>query len=149
MMILFKAWSLSVSSPRSHSFTGVSVSSVHKPFAYFLLDTPLALFNSYGAWTDERIVDDYFNYAKFVISRYDEWVPIWYTFNERRFLFPNLYVFPGSHYEAQYCNWQYKYYPAGNAKGYYPAYHGITGGLRARIACSHYTILAHAKVAKW
>jgi hypothetical protein len=41
------------------------------------------------------------------------------------------------------------YYPAGNSKGYYPAYHGITGGLSARIACSYYTILAHAKVAKW
>lgn len=33
--------------------------------------------------TDPRIVDDYVNYAKFVISRYDEYVPIWYTFNER------------------------------------------------------------------
>ena len=95
-------------------------------------DTPLALFNSYGAWTDSRIVDDYFNYATFVISRYDQYVPIWYTFNE-----------------PQYCNWQYEYYPAGNAKGNYPAYHGITGGLPARIACSHNTILAHAKVAKW
>lgn len=41
------------------------------------------------------------------------------------------------------------YYPAGNAKGNYPAYHGITGGLKSRIACSHYTLLAHAKVAKW
>lgn len=41
------------------------------------------------------------------------------------------------------------YYPAGNSKGYYPAYHNITGGLPARIACSHYTLLAHAKVAKW
>ena len=51
--------------------------------------------------------------------------------------------------EAQYCNWQYMQYPAGNEKGNYPAYHGITGGLEARIACSHYTILAHAKVAKW
>jgi len=48
-------------------------------------DTPLALFNSYGAWTDPRIVDDYFNYATFVISRYDEHVPIWYTFNEREY----------------------------------------------------------------
>ncbi|KAF8849549.1 putative beta-glucosidase 34 [Acephala macrosclerotiorum] len=98
----------------------------------FHWDTPLALFNSYGAWTDPRIVDDFFNYAKFVISRYDAYVPIWYTFNE-----------------PQYCNWQYEYYPAGNKKGNYPAYHGITGGLPARIACSHYTILAHAKVAKW
>jgi len=98
----------------------------------FHWDTPLALFNSYGAWTDPRIVDDFFNYAKFVITRYDAYVPIWYTFNE-----------------PQYCNWQYQYYPAGNENGSYPAYHNITGGLPARIACSHYTILAHAKVAKW
>ncbi|KAH6665616.1 glycoside hydrolase superfamily [Halenospora varia] len=98
----------------------------------FHWDTPLALFNSYGAWTDPRIVDDFFNYAKFVISRYDAYVPVWFTFNE-----------------PQYCNWQYMYYPAGNAKGNYPSYHNITGGLKARIACSHYTILAHAKVAKW
>lgn len=31
----------------------------------------------------------------------------------------------------------------------YPAYNNITGGLPARIACSHNTILAHAEVAKW
>lgn len=49
----------------------------------FHWDTPLALFNSYGGWTDRQIVDDFFNYAKFVISRYDDYVPIWYTFNER------------------------------------------------------------------
>jgi beta-glucosidase/6-phospho-beta-glucosidase/beta-galactosidase len=35
----------------------------------FHWDTPLALFTEYGAWTDKRIVDDYFNYAKFVITR--------------------------------------------------------------------------------
>ncbi|CAG8973175.1 hypothetical protein HYALB_00008767 [Hymenoscyphus albidus] len=98
----------------------------------FHWDTPLALFNSYGAWTDERIVDAFFNYAKFVITRYDKYVPIWYTFNE-----------------PQYCNWQYSLYPAGSSKGIYPSYNNITSGLSARIACSHYTILAHAKVAKW
>ncbi|TVY67390.1 Beta-glucosidase 1A [Lachnellula suecica] len=98
----------------------------------FHWDTPLALFNSYGAWTDPQIVEDYFNYAKFVITRYDKYVPTWYSFNE-----------------PQYCNWQYSYYPAGNAQGNYPAYHNITGGLAARIACSHHTILAHAKIAKW
>jgi WD repeat-containing protein 26 len=67
----------------------------------FHWDTPLALFNEYGAWTDEQIVDDFFNYAKFVISRYDAYVPLWFTFNE-----------------PQYCNWQYSYYLAGK---YYPA----------------------------
>ena len=46
-------------------------------------DTPLALFNSYGAWTSEQIVEDFVNYAIFIISRYDDYVPVWYTFNER------------------------------------------------------------------
>lgn len=48
----------------------------------FHWDTPLALFNEYGAWTSPQIIDDYFNYAKFIIQRYDEYVPIWYAFNE-------------------------------------------------------------------
>lgn len=82
----------------------------------FHWDTSLALFNEYGAWIDAQIVDDFFNYAIFIISRYDAYVPIWYTFNE-----------------PQYCNWQYSYYPAGK---YYPAYHNITGGIKARISCS-------------
>ncbi|KAG9229784.1 glycoside hydrolase superfamily [Amylocarpus encephaloides] len=95
----------------------------------FHWDTPLALFNSYGAWSDPKIVDDFFNYAKFVITRYDKYVPIWYTFNE-----------------PQYCNWQYQYYPSGRL---YPSYNNISTGLPARIACSHHTLLAHAKVSKW
>ena len=48
--------------------------------------------------------------------------------------------------EPQYCNWQYSYYPAGE---YYPAFNGVTGGDKARFLCGHYTLLAHAKVAKW
>ncbi|KAL9620656.1 MAG: hypothetical protein Q9160_004792 [Pyrenula sp. 1 TL-2023] len=95
----------------------------------FHWDTPLALFNEYGAWSDEQIVEDYFNYAKFVIERYDQYVDLFFTFNE-----------------PQYCNWQYSLYPAGD---YYPAYHNITGGIEARIACSQYTLLAHARTAKW
>lgn len=95
----------------------------------FHWDTPLALFNEYGGWTSEQIVDDFFNYAAFVIARYDKYVPIWYTINE-----------------PQYCNWQYSDYPAGQ---YYPAYDNITGGLKARFICGQYTLLAHAKIAKW
>lgn len=53
----------------------------------FHWDTPLALFNAYGAWTGPEIVDDFFNYAKFVISRYDDYVPVWFTFNERECFF--------------------------------------------------------------
>ncbi|KAL5448673.1 hypothetical protein PMIN07_009293 [Paraphaeosphaeria minitans] len=95
----------------------------------FHWDTPLALFAEYGGWTDGRIVDHFFNYAKFVISRYDAYVDEWFTINE-----------------PQYCNWQYSYYPAGE---YYPAPNGVTGGVEARFLCGHYTLLAHAKVAKW
>ena len=48
----------------------------------FHWDTPLALFNEYGAWTDPQIIDDFFNYATFVISRYDAYVEHWFTINE-------------------------------------------------------------------
>lgn len=102
---------------------------VHPSITLFHWDTPLALFTDYGAWTDRQIVDDFFNYAKFVISRYDEYVDEWFTINE-----------------PQYCNWQYANYPAGD---YYPAFNGITGGDEARFLCGHHTLLAHAKVAKW
>ena len=95
----------------------------------FHWDTPLALFSEYGAWTDRRIVDHFFNYAKFVIERYDAYVDEWFTINE-----------------PQYCNWQYSLYPAGE---YYPAPNGVTGGDKARFLCGHHTLLAHAKVAKW
>lgn len=95
----------------------------------FHWDTPLELFNEYGAWTDAQIVDDFFNYATFVIQRYGDYVDRWFTINE-----------------PQYCNFQYQYYPAGQ---FYPAYHGITGGNPARFTCGHYSLLAHAKVAKW
>ncbi|EMC91873.1 glycoside hydrolase family 1 protein [Baudoinia panamericana UAMH 10762] len=97
----------------------------------FHWDTPLALFNSYGAWTSEDIVEDYFNYAKYVITRYDKYVTAWYTFNE-----------------PQYCNWRFSTYPYGTIL---PDYNGIGvgGGLRARFLCGHYTLLAHATVYKW
>ncbi|CAO2647359.1 Nn.00g082810.m01.CDS01 [Neocucurbitaria sp. VM-36] len=102
---------------------------IHPAVTLFHWDTPLALFSEYGAWTDRRIVDDFFNYAKFVITRYDAYVDEWFTINE-----------------PQYCNWQYSYYPAGK---FYPAPNGVTGGNEARFLCGHHTLLAHAKVSKW
>jgi beta-glucosidase/6-phospho-beta-glucosidase/beta-galactosidase len=45
----------------------------------FHWDTPLALFNEYGAWSDERIVDDFFDYATYVIQRYDHLVDEWFV----------------------------------------------------------------------
>ncbi|KAL1632565.1 hypothetical protein SLS56_003464 [Neofusicoccum ribis] len=95
----------------------------------FHWDTPLALFNEYGAWNSRNVVDDFFNYAKFVIERYDAYVDGWFTINE-----------------PQYCDWQFSVYPHGE---YFPAYNNLTGGLPTRYACGHYTLLAHAKVAKW
>ncbi|EUC36917.1 glycoside hydrolase family 1 protein [Bipolaris zeicola 26-R-13] len=102
---------------------------LHPSVTLFHWDTPLAIFNEYGGWTDRRVVDDFFNYAKFVITRYDEFVDEWFTINE-----------------PQYCNWQYASYPAGE---YYPAPNGVGPGIEARFLCGHYTLLAHAKVAKW
>lgn len=95
----------------------------------FHWDTPLALVNAYGSWSSPEIVEDFFNYAKYVISRYDDVVSGWFTINE-----------------PQYCNFQYQNYPHGE---YFPAYNNITGGVRAQYACGHHTLLAHAKVAKW
>lgn len=95
----------------------------------FHWDTPLALVNAYGSWSSPEIVEDFFNYAKFIISRYDNVVSGWFTINE-----------------PQYCNFQYQNYPHGE---YFPAYNNITGGVRARFACGHNTLLAHARVAKW
>lgn len=95
----------------------------------FHWDTPLALVNAYGSWSSPEIVEDFFNYAKFIISRYDSVVDGWFTINE-----------------PQYCNFQYQSYPHGQ---YFPAYNNITGGAKARFACGHNTLLAHARVAKW
>ena len=52
----------------------------------FHWDTPLALFNEYGAWSSPKIVDDYVNYAKWVITRYDKYVPVWFTINEPQYV---------------------------------------------------------------
>jgi beta-glucosidase/6-phospho-beta-glucosidase/beta-galactosidase len=96
----------------------------------FHWDTPLALFNSYGAWTSENIVADYVRYAKFIISRYDQHVHAWVTFNE-----------------PQYCNWRFSNYPFGSIL---PSYNGIgKGGVKARFLCGHNTLLAHAEVHDW
>ncbi|KAF2154670.1 glycoside hydrolase family 1 protein [Myriangium duriaei CBS 260.36] len=92
-------------------------------------DTPLALFDEYGAWNDRQIVDDFFNYATFIISRYDQYVSDWFTINE-----------------PQYCNWQFSTYPN---KNLWPIYNNISGGLESRFLCGHYSILAHAKIYKW
>jgi beta-glucosidase/6-phospho-beta-glucosidase/beta-galactosidase len=103
----------------------------------FHWDTPLALFEEYGAWLSPKIVDDFVDYAKFVIQRYDAVVPIWYTINE-----------------PQYCNWQFSEYPLDGK--YYAIegqdltkFVGTEGKIRARFLCGHYTLLAHARVAKW
>lgn len=96
----------------------------------FHWDTPLALFDSYGAWTSEAIVEDFLNYAKYVITRYDKYVTAWITINE-----------------PQYCNFRFANYPYGTIL---PSYNGIgTGGVRAEFQCGHWTLLAHATVYKW
>ncbi|KAF1993474.1 glycoside hydrolase family 1 protein [Amniculicola lignicola CBS 123094] len=101
----------------------------------FHWDTPLSLFVEYGAWSDKQIVDDFVNYAKFVIERYDGIVEEWFTINE-----------------PQYCNWQFSTYPYGTYLPDFLAADGVSKNeneLRRRFLCGHYTLLAHAKVAKW
>lgn len=103
----------------------------------FHWDTPLALFEDYGAWLSPKIVDDFVDYAKFVIQRYNTVVPTWYTINE-----------------PQYCNWQFSEYPLdgkyfGLGGQELTKLAGKEGKIRARFLCGHYTLLAHARVAKW
>jgi beta-glucosidase len=96
----------------------------------FHWDTPLALFNSYGAWTSETIVADFVHYAKYIITRYDQYVHAWVTFNE-----------------PQYCNWRFSTYPFGTIL---PSYNDVgEGGPKARFLCGHNTLLAHAEVYHW
>ncbi|KAF2673303.1 glycoside hydrolase [Microthyrium microscopicum] len=144
----FKAFSPSISWPRIFPFGNGPVNApgvahydavitalvdvgISPAVTLFHWDTPLALFHEYGGWSNEKIVDDFVHYAKFIITRYDKYVPIWFTINE-----------------PQYCNWQYAGYPAEilNPK---TGKKGEKGGIKARFACGHYTLLAHARVAKW
>jgi beta-glucosidase/6-phospho-beta-glucosidase/beta-galactosidase len=97
--------------------------------ALYHWDTPLALMNDYNGWVSENIVDDFLAYAKLVISRWDQYVPIWVTVNE-----PQVYCGNSQGY-------------AGYPEGYWPQY-GITGE-RAVYYCGHNTLLAHAAVVDW
>ena len=45
-------------------------------------DTPLALTEKYGAWSNRRVIDFYLNYCKVLFERYGEKVKYWITFNE-------------------------------------------------------------------
>jgi beta-glucosidase/6-phospho-beta-glucosidase/beta-galactosidase len=54
----------------------------------FHWDTPLALFNEYGAWSDRQIIDDFFDYATFIIQRYDHLVDEWFVSPSLQFLSP-------------------------------------------------------------
>lgn len=121
----------------------------------FHWDTPLALVNAYGSWSSPEIVEDFFSYAKFIISRYDEVVDGWFTINEPQYCnFRESLISPkGSMYHEAarlitrpYTHIEYQNYPHGE---YFPAYNNITGGAAARFACGHHSLLAHAKVAKW
>ncbi|KAF2135506.1 glycoside hydrolase family 1 protein [Aplosporella prunicola CBS 121167] len=48
----------------------------------FHWDLPLYLYNLYGGWTSEEIVDDFVEYARIILTRYGNKVPMWYTLNE-------------------------------------------------------------------
>jgi beta-glucosidase/6-phospho-beta-glucosidase/beta-galactosidase len=42
---------------------------IHPAVTLFHWDTPLAIFNEYGAWTDRRVVDDFFSKCCFTMCR--------------------------------------------------------------------------------
>lgn len=46
-------------------------------------DCPLALVEEYGGWLDRKIIDDFTNYAKFIINEFKDDVRIWTTINEQ------------------------------------------------------------------
>jgi WD repeat-containing protein 26 len=64
------------------------------------------LYDEYGAFLDRQIVDDFFNYAAYVIQRWDAYVDTWITFNE-----------------VQWCNSQFQFFPFGS---FWPKYHDIS-----------------------
>ncbi|KAK7088806.1 lactase/phlorizin hydrolase-like [Littorina saxatilis] len=45
-------------------------------------DLPQALQDKYGGWMDERVIDDFDNYARVCYEQFGDRVPLWITFNE-------------------------------------------------------------------
>lgn len=48
----------------------------------FHWDLPLALQNEYGGWADEKIIDDFANYAQVIFDTFGDKVRYWFTINE-------------------------------------------------------------------
>ncbi|KAI3479979.1 hypothetical protein L1887_57877 [Cichorium endivia] len=89
-------------------------------------DTPLALEFEYGSFRDERIVDDFTNYADTVLRRYGDRVKTWVTFNE-----PN-----------QICG-EYQ-----SGLPYNVTYNGDLTGQQSLFYCAKNLLLANGKVHK-
>lgn len=45
-------------------------------------DMPIHLVKQYGGWTNKKLIDLYFNFAKTIIDRYHHWVKYWICFNQ-------------------------------------------------------------------
>ncbi len=45
-------------------------------------DTPLALEENYGGWTNRKLIDFYVKYAETIFHEYTDLVKYWLTFNE-------------------------------------------------------------------
>ncbi|OJJ30422.1 hypothetical protein ASPWEDRAFT_121098 [Aspergillus wentii DTO 134E9] len=82
-------------------------------------DLPLYLQLSYGGWTDARIVDDFVDYAKVLLTRWGDKVAQWYTFNE----------------PISFCG----EYPV--PEGYFPRNTDIPD-VQQKFWCGHYMLLA-------
>lgn len=55
-------------------------------------DVPVNLIKEIGGWRDRKMIDYYFNYAKTIISYYQDYVKYWITFNEINVLLHQPFV---------------------------------------------------------
>jgi len=86
-------------------------------------DLPTACHTQYGGWTNPRIVEDFTNYARVLLTAFSGKVKYWLTINE-----------PSNACIYGYDNGRF----APN----------VQGGYRGRYACGHYSILATAYIGK-
>jgi beta-glucosidase/6-phospho-beta-glucosidase/beta-galactosidase len=86
-------------------------------------DVPQACHDQYGSWMNERIVQDFTNYADVIFDRFGDRLEYILTINE-----------PSAH-----CGFAYE-------QAFWPP--GINQGKRARYVCQHWSNLAHGSLVR-
>lgn len=95
-------------------------------------DLPQALQISYGGFLNEKIVEDFGNYARIIYKALGDKVPIWITMNE-----PQVF-----------CE-DYKEWPKNNlVKDKVFPVHGMKNPLKRLYTCGHNALLAHAEAVR-